>query len=150
MLQLSESSLESLCLSLYNDIPSERGDSKQEHGEEHEADCANRAVSSSAQTVCREELLHSGGKGGKQALHGKLGMSMDMLTNVILSLEPEDCFDGPEADRDPRFAKKWTVAEFSPMFRGEQLYLKMSIRVDTERAKCLSVKAYIEKRDTDD
>ena len=78
------------------------------------------------------------------------GMSMDMLTNVILSLEPEDCFDGPEADRDPRFAKKWTVAEFSPMFRGEQLNLKMSIRVDTERAKCLSVKAYIEKRDTDD
>ena len=29
------------------------------------------------------------------------GMSMVMLTDVILSLEPKDCFDGPEADRDP-------------------------------------------------
>ncbi|WP_172136212.1 hypothetical protein [Adlercreutzia sp. ZJ473] len=78
------------------------------------------------------------------------GMSMDMLTDVILSLKPEDCFDGPEADRDPRFADKWTVAEFSPIYRGELLYLKMSIRVDVERAKCLSVKAYVERRDDDD
>lgn len=77
-------------------------------------------------------------------------MSMDMLTNVILSLRPEDCFDGPEADRDPRYADKWTVAEFSPTHRGELLYLKMSIRVDVERAKCLSVKAYVERRDADD
>ena len=78
------------------------------------------------------------------------GMSMDMLTNVILSLRPEDCFDGPEADRDPRYADKWTVAEFAPTYRGELLYLKMSIRVDAERAKCLSVKACIEGGDTDD
>ena len=75
---------------------------------------------------------------------------MDMLTNVILSLKPEDCFDGPEADRDPRYAEKWTVAEFSPTYRGELLYLKTSIRVGTERAKCLSVKAYVERRDADD
>ena len=77
------------------------------------------------------------------------GMSMDMLKNVILSLRPEDCFDGPEADRDPRYAGKWTVAEFSPTYHGELLYLKMSIRVDAERAKCLSVKAYVERRDAD-
>jgi len=36
------------------------------------------------------------------------GMSMEMLTDVILSLKPEDCFDGPEPDRDPRYAEKWT------------------------------------------
>ena len=78
------------------------------------------------------------------------GMSMRMLTDVILSLSPRDCIDGPEADRDPRYADKWTVAEFSPSFRGELLYLKMSIRVDVERAKCLSVKAYVERRDDDD
>ena len=75
---------------------------------------------------------------------------MDMLTDVILSLKPEDCFDGPEPDRDPRYADKWTVAEFSPAYRGEPLYLKMSIRVDVERAKCLSVKAYVERRGVDD
>lgn len=78
------------------------------------------------------------------------GMSMETLTNVILSLTSEDCFDGPEADRDPRYADKWTVAEFSPSYQGELLYLKMSIRVDVERAKCLSVKAYVERRNTDD
>ena len=75
---------------------------------------------------------------------------MDMLRDVILSLGPEDCFDGPEADRDARFADKWTVAEFSPTFRNEKLYLKVSIRVDIERAKCLSVKAYIERVNTND
>lgn len=78
------------------------------------------------------------------------GMSMNSLTDVILSLSPEDCFDGPEADRDPRYAEKWTVAEFSPDYRGETLYLKMSIRMDAERVKCLSVKAYVEKRDADE
>ena len=77
-------------------------------------------------------------------------MSMEMLRSVILSLQPKDCFDGPEADRDPCYADKWTVAEFSPTYRGELLYLKMSIRVDVERAKCLSVKAYIERRDAND
>lgn len=78
------------------------------------------------------------------------GMSISTLTDVILSLNPEDCFDGPEPDRDPRFSDKWTVAEFAPKYQGETLYLKMSIRVDNERAKCLSVKAYVERRDTDD
>ena len=78
------------------------------------------------------------------------GMSMDALTDLILSLEPGDCFDGPEPDRDPRYAEKWTVAEFAPTYKGEILYLKMSIRVDVERAKCLSVKAYVERRDADD
>ena len=78
------------------------------------------------------------------------GMSTDMLTDVILSLSPKDCIDGPEADRDPRFADKWTVAEFSPTYRGELLYLKMSIRVDNERVKCLSVKAFVERRDDGD
>ena len=78
------------------------------------------------------------------------GMSMGMLTDIILSLDPEDCFDGPEADRDPRFADNWAVAEFAPYYLEEKLYLKMSIRVDTEQVKCLSVKAYIERRITND
>lgn len=75
---------------------------------------------------------------------------MSMLTDMILSLRPEDCFDGPEADRDPRYQATWTVAEFAPDYEGETLYLKMSIRVDAELAKCLSVKAYVERRDTND
>ena len=73
------------------------------------------------------------------------GMSMDMLKDVILSLEPEDCFDSPEADRDVRFSDKWTVAELSPTYRNEKLYLMMSMRIDAGLANCLSVKAYIER-----
>lgn len=49
------------------------------------------------------------------------GMSMAMLTDVILSLKPEDCFDGPEPDRNPRYAEKWTVAEFAPTYKGDAL-----------------------------
>lgn len=73
------------------------------------------------------------------------GYSHRDLILLILSLEVEDCFDGPEPDRDVRYRDKWTVAEFAPVFRGEKLYLKMSIRVDSGTAKCLSVKLYVER-----
>lgn len=32
-----------------------------------------------------------------------MGITMDELKSVILSLTPRDCFDGPEADRDSRY-----------------------------------------------
>lgn len=72
-------------------------------------------------------------------------MTYDELKDIILSLEVKDCFDGPEEDRDPKYKNKWTVAEFSPIYCGEKLYPKMSIRVDAERSKCLSVKLFTEK-----
>lgn len=75
------------------------------------------------------------------------GMTMDDLKQVILSLESRDMFDGPEPDRDPRFSEKWTVAEFSPEHEGETLYLKLSVRSDIERCKCLSVKLYVDRRE---
>ncbi len=77
------------------------------------------------------------------------GMTPTMLEEIILSLEVEDCFDGPERDRDPRFADNWNVAEFSPSFKGEKFYLKLSIRVDKRQAKCLSVHAFSERREDD-
>ena len=76
------------------------------------------------------------------------GMTMDDLRRIILSLEPEDMFDGPKPDRDPRYSEKWTVAEFSPEHEGETLYLKLSVRTDVERCKCLSVKLYVDRRGT--
>ncbi len=75
------------------------------------------------------------------------GMTMDGLRQVVLALEPKDMFDGPEPDRDPRYSEKWTVAEFSPAYCGETLYLKLSIRVDVERCKCLSVKLYVDRQE---
>lgn len=71
----------------------------------------------------------------------EMGITVGELENVILSLTPSDCFDGPEPDRDPRYSS-WTVAEFSPEAFGRTLYLKMSIRLDAGRCKCLSVKLY--------
>lgn len=76
------------------------------------------------------------------------GMTMDDLRRVILSLEPKDMFDGPEPDRDPQRAEKWTVAEFSPEHEEETLCLKLSVRTDVERCKCLSVKLYVDRRET--
>ena len=67
------------------------------------------------------------------------------LKQIILSLEPSDMFDGPEPDRDPRYSENWVVAEFSPKHNGETLYLKLSIRIDAERCKCLSVKLYTDR-----
>lgn len=71
-------------------------------------------------------------------------MTQDELKEVILGLEVKDCFDGPEPDRDSYYSN-WTVAEFSPLYCGEKLYLKLSIKVDVERAKVLSVKLYTER-----
>lgn len=73
------------------------------------------------------------------------GMTLRDLEIAILSLSVSDCFDGPEPDRDPRFCQHWTVAEFSPLVGEEKLYLKISIRIDARRCKCLSVKLYSEK-----
>ena len=70
-----------------------------------------------------------------------MGITMDELKSVILSLTPRDCFDGPEADRDSRYPG-WVVAEFSPKAFGKTLYLKMSIKYEAKRCKCLSVKLY--------
>ncbi len=72
-------------------------------------------------------------------------MTVRELEQIILSLGAVDCFDGPEPDRDERYRDRWTVAEFSPTHCGEKLYLKLSIRMDAERCKCLSVKLYTEK-----
>lgn len=71
-------------------------------------------------------------------------MTVEELEDVILSLRAADCFDGPEADRDERFPE-WTVAEFSPTHCGDKLYLKLSVKVQSNRCKCLSVKLYAEK-----
>ena len=77
-------------------------------------------------------------------------LTMHDLKKIVLSLEPSDMFDGPEPDRDPRYSEKWTVSEFSPKYNGEALYLKLSIRIDTERCKCLSVKLYANRLEVEE
>lgn len=73
------------------------------------------------------------------------GMSIYDLVQIIMRLTLHDCFDGPEADLDPKYSSNWTVAEFSPVHDGKKLYLKISIRMDKRRCKCLSVKLWTER-----
>lgn len=73
------------------------------------------------------------------------GMIVEDLQRMILELTVHDCIDGPEPDRDPKYANSWTVAEFGPVHNGEKIYLKISVRMDKRRCKCLFVKLWSEK-----
>ena len=73
------------------------------------------------------------------------GMTIDDLKAIILALTTPDCIDGPEPDRDPKYAENWTVAEFGPIFEEERLYLKLSIHTSAQYCKCLSVKLWTER-----
>lgn len=73
------------------------------------------------------------------------GLSLHTIRDVIRQLTADTCFDGPEEDRDPKYAKKWTVAEFSPMLDGTKLYLKISVNNEDQVCKCLSIKEYKER-----
>ncbi len=88
-------------------------------------------------------------KRGKYTIQGEQRHVDGYVNERDFSPEAKDCFDGFESDRDPRYAHDWTVAEFSPTYNGEMLYLKMSICMNTNRAKCLSVKAYVERKNSD-
>lgn len=73
------------------------------------------------------------------------GMTIDDLKAIILTLTTQDCVDGPEPDRNPKYAEKWTVAEFGPVFNDEKLYLKISVHMNAQQCKCLSVKLWTER-----
>lgn len=76
---------------------------------------------------------------------GERGVSQDEVLDIITALTVDDCFDGPEADRDPKWSDKWTVAEFGPATEYGKLYLKLSICCDDLLGKVISVKLYAER-----
>lgn len=58
------------------------------------------------------------------------------IKDIIRELSVDDCFVGPEKDRDPQY-EGW-IFKFSPLFEGTKLYIK--IRVESiEKSVCLSV-----------
>lgn len=64
------------------------------------------------------------------------GLSIEDVKNIILNLSTEDCFSGPENDRDLSY-EGW-IFKFSPMFENVKLYI--IIRVESsEKSVCLSV-----------
>lgn len=64
------------------------------------------------------------------------GLSIEDVKNIILNLSTEDCFSGPENDRDLKY-EGW-IFKFSPMFENVKLYNKIRVE-SSEKSVCLSV-----------
>lgn len=64
------------------------------------------------------------------------GLSIEDVKNIILNLSTEDCFSGPENDRNLRY-EGW-IFKFSPMFENVKLYIKIRVE-SSEKSVCLSV-----------
>lgn len=64
------------------------------------------------------------------------GLSIEDVKNIILNLSTEDCFSGPENDRDLKY-ESW-IFKFSPMFENVKLYIKIRVE-SSEKSVCLSV-----------
>ncbi len=64
------------------------------------------------------------------------GLNHDDVKNIVRELTVEDCFAGPEEDRNPMY-DGW-VFKFNPMFEDVQLYIKIRIE-NVEKSVCLSV-----------
>ncbi len=64
------------------------------------------------------------------------GLNYEDIKDIIRELSVEDCFAGPERDRDPQY-ECW-IFKFNPLFEGIRLYIKIRIE-STEKSVCLSV-----------
>ena len=63
-------------------------------------------------------------------------LTAEDVKDIVRQLSVEDCFAGPEEDRDPQY-EGW-IFKFDPMFEGTKLYIK--IRVESvEKLVCLSL-----------
>lgn len=58
------------------------------------------------------------------------------VKDIIRQLSIEDCFSGPEKDRDSQY-KGW-IFKFSPVFEDIKLYIKIRIE-SIDKSICLSV-----------
>ncbi len=63
-------------------------------------------------------------------------LNNDDVKDIIRELSVDDCFSGPEKDRDPQY-EGW-IFKFSPLFEGTKLYIKIRVE-STEKSVCLSV-----------
>lgn len=64
------------------------------------------------------------------------GLTNEDVKNIIRQLSIEDCFAGPEKDRDSQY-DGW-VFKFDPLYENTKLYIK--IRVESiDKSICLSV-----------
>ncbi len=66
----------------------------------------------------------------------KYSLNNDDIKDIIRGLSVEDCFKGPEEDRNPEY-EGW-IFKFDPLFEDTKLYIKIRVE-STEKSICLSV-----------
>lgn len=66
----------------------------------------------------------------------EFGLTHKDIKNIIKQLSVEDCFSGPEADRDLQY-NGW-IFKFNPMFDNIKLYIKIRVE-NIDKAVCISV-----------
>ncbi len=64
------------------------------------------------------------------------GLDNEDVKNIIRGLTVQDCFAGPEEDRNSNY--EGFIFKFKPLFENVQLYIKIRIE-KTDKAVCLSV-----------
>ncbi|MBE5821953.1 MAG: hypothetical protein E7311_05135 [Clostridiales bacterium] len=64
------------------------------------------------------------------------GLTNKDVKNIIREMSVDDCFAGPEFDRNPIY-NGW-IFKFSPMFENVKLYIKIRIE-NIGKAVCISV-----------
>lgn len=63
-------------------------------------------------------------------------LNREDVKNIIRKLSVEDCFAGPEKDRDLQ-CEGW-IFKFNPAFEDTRLYIKIRVE-NAERSVCISV-----------
>ena len=64
------------------------------------------------------------------------GLNNEDIKDIIRQLSVEDCFSGPEADRDLQY-QGW-IFKFAPIYEGSKLYIKIRVE-NIDKAVCISV-----------
>ena len=63
-------------------------------------------------------------------------LNNDDVKSIIIKLTIEDCFAGPEKDRNTKY--NGPVFKFCPMFKDKKLYIKIRVE-STDKSICISV-----------
>lgn len=66
----------------------------------------------------------------------KYGLTTEDVKDIIRQLSVEDCYLGPEKDRDPQY-EGW-IFIYAPLFENIKLYIKIRVE-STDKSVCLSV-----------
>lgn len=64
------------------------------------------------------------------------GLNHEDIKDIIRQLSVEDCFSGPESDRDSQY-QGW-IFKFRPLFENTKLYIKIRVE-NIDKAVCISV-----------